>query len=87
VGTLRFAHPTEFEREIMQREFTVIVERDEEGYYVASVPALAGCRTQARSLDELVARVREAIAVCLEDAEDAPSTLEFIGVQRVTVSA
>jgi predicted RNase H-like HicB family nuclease len=72
----------------MRREFTVIVERDEEGYYVASVPALAGCHTQARSLDELVERVQEAIAVCLEDADAAAlPTLEFIGVQRVTVSA
>ena len=72
----------------MQREFTVIVERDEDGYYVASVPALAGCHTQARSLDELVERVQEAIAVCLEDADTAAlPTLEFVGVQRVTVSA
>ena len=72
----------------MQRDFTVIVERDEAGYYVASLPALAGCRTQARSLDELVARVQEAIAVCLEDTDAAAlPTLEFVGVQRVTVSA
>ncbi len=72
----------------MGRDFTVIVERDEDGYYVASVPALAGCHTQARSLDELIARVREAIAVCLEDADAAAlPTLEFVGVQRVTVSA
>jgi predicted RNase H-like HicB family nuclease len=72
----------------MRREFTVIVERDEDGFYVASVPALAGCHTQARSLDELVERVQEAIAVCLEDADTAAlPTLEFIGVQRVTVSA
>ncbi|MDQ2079715.1 type II toxin-antitoxin system HicB family antitoxin [Xanthobacteraceae bacterium Astr-EGSB] len=72
----------------MQRDFTVIVERDEAGYYVASVPALAGCRTQARSLDELVARVQEAIAVCLEDTDAAAlPALEFVGVQRVTVSA
>jgi len=52
----------------MLREFTVIVKRDGDGYYVASVPALAGCHTQARSLDALVARVQEAIAVCLEAA-------------------
>jgi len=72
----------------MQRDFTVIVERDEAGYYVASVPALAGCRTQARSLDELVARVQEAIAVCREDDDAAAlPALEFVGVQRVTVSA
>jgi predicted RNase H-like HicB family nuclease len=50
----------------MAREFSVIIERDAEGYYVASVPALRGCHTQATSLDELMARVREAIELCLE---------------------
>jgi predicted RNase H-like HicB family nuclease len=70
------------------REFTVIVERDEDGYYVASVPALAGCHTQARSLDELMQGVQEAIEVCLEDADGAAvPPLEFVGVQRVTVPA
>ncbi len=55
----------------MSREFSVVIERDEDGYYVASVPALAGCHTQARSLDELIDRVREAIALCLEVEESA----------------
>jgi predicted RNase H-like HicB family nuclease len=50
----------------MSHEFSVVIERDEEGYYVASVPALPGCHTQARSLDELMDRTREAIALCLE---------------------
>jgi predicted RNase H-like HicB family nuclease len=54
----------------MSREFSVVIERDEEGYYVASVPALPGCHTQARSLDELMERVREAIALCLECEDD-----------------
>jgi predicted RNase H-like HicB family nuclease len=72
----------------MQRDFTVIVERDEDGYYVASVPALAGCHTQARSLDELMLRVEEAIALCLEDGDGtAIPVLEFVGVQRITVPA
>jgi predicted RNase H-like HicB family nuclease len=72
----------------MRRDFTVVMERDEDGYYVASVPALAGCHTQARSLDELMERVREAIALCLEEGDggDFP-TLEFVGVQRVSVAA
>jgi predicted RNase H-like HicB family nuclease len=71
-----------------RRDFTVIVERDEDGNYVASVPALAGCHTQARSLDELVQRVQEAIALCLEDADAAAlPSLEFVGVQRITVPA
>jgi predicted RNase H-like HicB family nuclease len=71
-----------------RREFTVVVERDEDGYYVASVPALPGCHTQARSLDELMQRVQEAIAVSLEDGESASAPqLEFIGVQRISVPA
>jgi hypothetical protein len=51
---------------LMAREFSVIIQRDAEGYYVASVPALRGCHTQAKSLDELMARVREAVELCLE---------------------
>jgi predicted RNase H-like HicB family nuclease len=71
-----------------RREFTVVVERDEDAWYVASVPALPGCHTQARSLDELMQRVQEAIAVSLEDGESASvPQLEFIGVQRISVPA
>lgn len=50
----------------MTRHFDVVVERDSEGYFVASVPAISACHTQARSLDELMVRVREPIALCLE---------------------
>jgi predicted RNase H-like HicB family nuclease len=50
----------------MTKRFSVIIERDKEGYYVASVPALRGCHTQAKSLDALVTRIREAIELCVE---------------------
>ncbi len=50
----------------MKREFNVIIERDADGYFVASVPNLPGCHTQAKTLDELVERIREAIELCLE---------------------
>lgn len=50
----------------MKREFSVVVEKDEDGYYVGSVPELKGCHTQAKSLDELMERAREAILLCLE---------------------
>lgn len=50
----------------MTKRFNVVIERDREGYYVASVPALRGCHTQARSLDELMVRIKEAIELCLE---------------------
>jgi predicted RNase H-like HicB family nuclease len=69
----------------MALEFSVVIEKDEEGYYVASVPALRGCRTQARSLDVLMERVREANELCLEVEE--PAANEFIGVQRIAVAA
>ncbi|MEH2112262.1 type II toxin-antitoxin system HicB family antitoxin [Nostoc sp.] len=48
----------------MKREFNVIIERDADGYFVASVPNLPGCHTQAKTLDELVERIREAIELC-----------------------
>lgn len=71
----------------MDREFSVVIERDEEGYFVASVPSLPGCHTQARSLDELMVRVREAIALCLEVEVESAKGLEFVGVQRVRLPA
>jgi predicted RNase H-like HicB family nuclease len=42
---------------------SVIIERDEDGYYVASVPELKGCHTQAKSLNELMERVKEAVSL------------------------
>jgi predicted RNase H-like HicB family nuclease len=72
----------------MAREFNVLIERDADGMLVASVPELPGCHTQAKSLDELMERIREAILLCLEvAADDAGGELEFVGVQRVSVSA
>ena len=68
----------------MVHEFNVVIEKDEDGYFVATVPALRGCHTQAKSLDVLMKRVKEVIELCLE-VED-PVSNEFIGVQRVAVS-
>ena len=68
----------------MTTEFSVVIERDADGFFVASVPALRGCHTQAKSLDVLMKRVREAIELCLEVEE--PVSNEFVGVQRVAVT-
>ncbi len=54
----------------MSYDFNVFIERDSEGYYVASVSSLPGCHTQAKSLDALMDRIREAIALCLEVEAD-----------------
>jgi len=48
------------------RQFDVVIERDQDGLYVGSVPQLPGCHTQGRSLDELMERMREAVELCLE---------------------
>jgi predicted RNase H-like HicB family nuclease len=66
------------------KEFSVIIEKDEEGFFVASVPALHGCHTQAKSLDTLMKRVKEAIELCLE--VEKPVFSEFIGVQKVAIN-
>jgi predicted RNase H-like HicB family nuclease len=70
----------------MRREFNVVIERDSEGYYIASVPSLRGCHSQGRSLDELMERIREAIELCLEVEDEPVERLDFVGVQRVTVA-
>ena len=69
----------------MSREFNVIIERDAEGYYVGSVPSLVGCHSQARSLDDLMIRIREAIELCLEVQGEKLEPLDFVGVQKISV--
>ena len=71
-------------------QFDVVIERDDEGYYVASVPQLPGCHTQARSLDDVTERIREAIELYIEDCLDAGDPVpqeagrEFVEVEIAT---
>jgi predicted RNase H-like HicB family nuclease len=65
-------------------QFTVVIEQDEDGYYVATVPALHSCYTQARTLEELAPRIREVIALCL--AEQRAPRLKFVALEQVEVS-
>jgi len=51
------------------RQYTVVIKQDEDGFFVASVPALPGCHTQARTMPELHRRLREVIGLCLEVAK------------------
>jgi predicted RNase H-like HicB family nuclease len=70
----------------VRREFTVIIEKDEDGYFVGSVPQLKGCHTQAKSLDQLMERIREATLVCLETKVGVDENeLQFIGIQKIAV--
>jgi len=72
----------------MKKEFTVVIEQDEDGVYVASVPELEGCHTQAKTLDELRERIKEAILLYLEVKSDLVKEvpLEFVGIQKVEVA-
>lgn len=71
----------------MKNEFNVLIERDSEGFLVASVPDLPGCHTQAKSLDKLLERIKEAIELCLEEYGERRDASEFLGIQRVAVEA
>lgn len=69
-------------------KFCVVVEKDEDGYYAASVPELPGCHTQAKTLDEVMKRVKEAIQVYLEaEGGKGHGRMELVGVQFVEVQA
>jgi predicted RNase H-like HicB family nuclease len=78
-------------RQRRQQHFTVVIERDEDGLYVASVPSLEGCHTQGKSLDEVVTRMREAVELWLEVNRGRRAAnslgLEFVGIQRIRVPA
>jgi predicted RNase H-like HicB family nuclease len=68
-----------------KRKFTVVIERDEEGYYVATVPELQGCHTQAKNLDTLMRRTRKVIVLCLEAERSDIGPLELVGIQQISV--
>ena len=72
----------------MKREFTIVIEQDEDGIYVASVPELEGCHTQSKTLDELRERVNEAIQLYLEVESEIVEAvpLEFVGIQKIKVT-
>ena len=63
----------------------VVLEKGEDRYLVASVPSLPGCHTQAKSLSQLLERIKEAIRLCLKVQGEIPQ-LKFVGLQEVEVS-
>lgn len=66
-------------------DFTVIIEQDEEGIYVANVPELEGCYTQGKTLQTVLERIKEAIEVCLEGDKEDINPMTFVGIQKVRV--
>jgi predicted RNase H-like HicB family nuclease len=69
------------EKEI--HDFTVLIEQDEDGLYVASVPDIQGCYTQGKTIPEVLERIKEAIEVCLEVEEEEIKPMKFIGIQQM----
>ena len=67
-------------------DFNIIIEKDEDGYFVSEVVGLPGCHTQAKSMDELLERTKEAITLYLEcEKPEVEVKSEFIGIQKVEV--
>ena len=65
--------------------FVVFIEKDEDGFYVGSVPTIKGCHTQGKTMDELLFNIKEAIELCLEVEKELPKE-EFVGIQQVQVT-
>jgi predicted RNase H-like HicB family nuclease len=68
----------------IKREFYVLIERDEDGYYVGEVPQLNACYSQGETIDELMENIKEVIELCLEE-ETENNLPEFIGIQKVVI--
>jgi predicted RNase H-like HicB family nuclease len=73
-------------RSVKSMKFGVVVEKDQDGYYVASVPELPGCHTQAKTLDKVMERIKEAIEARVQGLKSA-GRQELVGVQFVEVQA
>ena len=71
----------------MSKYFNIIIEKDSDGFFIASVAELKGCHTQAKSLDQLIIRIKEVIELCLEvQSENFDYEYnEFVGVQRIAI--
>jgi len=67
--------------------YTVLIEQDEDGLYVAKVPDIVGCYTQGKTVEQAMQRIKEAIEVCLEAEKEQYQPLKFVGVQQIEVTS
>jgi len=74
---------------MVKRTFTVVIEKDEEGWYIADVPELPSCHTQGKTKKEVMKNIKEAIELCLEvmTAKKEKIKTNFIGIEKVAVHA
>ena len=66
---------------LQKKTYTVIIEQDEDGIYIAKVPDILGCHTQGKTVAEATDRIREAILSCSNDEDITP--LKFVGIQQI----
>lgn len=66
-------------------DFTVLIEQDEDGFYIAKIPELEGCYSQGNTLEEVLARVKEAAEVCIEGDAEEVSPVRFVGIQKIQI--
>lgn len=70
----------------MKREYTVIIEKGDSGMLIGTVPAVRGCFTQGKDMDELLENVRDVLSLCLEElGDEADQPMEFVGIHKVAV--
>jgi predicted RNase H-like HicB family nuclease len=69
----------------MSHEFYVVIEKDEDGFFVGEVPQLKACYSQGKTIDELMANMKEVIALALEE-QGSVEPAEFVGVQKLVVN-
>jgi len=67
----------------MKQNFTVLIEQGEDGAYIATVPQLKSCYTQAETIPILLEKIHEVIELCLEMQAEPPAPTKFIGVQQI----
>ncbi|WFN37133.1 type II toxin-antitoxin system HicB family antitoxin [Methanomicrobium antiquum] len=67
--------------------FTVLIEQDEDGMYVAKVPDIPGCYTQGNTITQAMERIEEAIHACIDTGEDLTEIvpMKFIGLQQIEI--
>jgi predicted RNase H-like HicB family nuclease len=70
-----------------KKQYNVVIEQDEDDYYIGIVPELPGCHTQAKSLDQLRIRMKEAVELYLNIEKDVPKEINFIGIQKIEIQA
>lgn len=79
--------PRQAARPSKTRHLAVVIEQDEDGVFIVSVPSLVGCRTYGRTIDEAMENIAEAAALALQDSAPAANGSSFVGVRSLEIVA